>query len=125
VGTIERFGTSLSHPSAWPLIERAFCLVIFSLLLLFNSTRALAQDKRVPRSLLDTNIEDLMNIEIDLAGEFDRVAAQGGIIHLTAEENRLRFEIGLLAAERARLKISSKLLGLAKSVKEPERGGKG
>ena len=66
-----------------------------------------------------------MNIEIDFAGEFDRVTAQGGVINLTAEENRLRFEIELLAAERARLKINSNLLGLAKSVKERERGGKG
>lgn len=57
-------------------------------------------------------------------GETEGFAAQGGIINLTVEENRLRFEINLLAAERARLKISSKLLSLARIVKEPERGGK-
>jgi len=57
-------------------------------------------------------------------GESEGFALLGGIINLTVEENKLRFEINLLAAERAKLKISSKLLSLAKIVKEPEPGGK-
>jgi hypothetical protein len=40
------------------------------------------------------------------------------IINLEVEENKIRFQINLDAAEHAGLKISSKLLRLAKSVRE-------
>jgi hypothetical protein len=49
-------------------------------------------------------------------GESEGFAARGGIINLTVEGNRLHFEINQLAAERAGLKISSKLFSLAKLV---------
>jgi hypothetical protein len=51
-------------------------------------------------------------------GETEGFAELGGVINLTVEENKVRFEINPLAAERAHLKISSKLLSLAKIVKE-------
>jgi hypothetical protein len=51
-------------------------------------------------------------------GEIEGFAVQGGIINLTVEENKLHFEVNPLAAERAGLKISSKLLSMAKIVKE-------
>lgn len=49
-------------------------------------------------------------------GETEGFAVQGGIINLTTEGNKLHFEVNLLAAERARLKISAKMLALAKIV---------
>jgi hypothetical protein len=49
-------------------------------------------------------------------GETDGFAALGGIINLTVENNKLHFEVNRLAAERAGLIISSKLLSLAKIV---------
>lgn len=54
-------------------------------------------------------------------GETQGFAARGGIINLTVEGNRLRFEINQLAAERAGLKISSKLFSLAKIVADDPR----
>jgi hypothetical protein len=58
-------------------------------------------------------------------GEGSDFVQQEGIIGLTLEENRVRFEINLEAAERARLKVSSKLLALAKVVHVGNpRGGK-
>jgi hypothetical protein len=54
-------------------------------------------------------------------GENEGFAARGGIINLTLEGNRLRFEINQLAAERAGLKISSKLFSLAKIVTDNPR----
>jgi hypothetical protein len=51
-------------------------------------------------------------------GETEGFAVQGGIINLTVEGNKLHFEVNLVAAERARLKISSKLLNMATIVKE-------
>ena len=52
--------------------------------------------------------------------ETDRFLALGGIINFLVEENKVRFEISDVAARRAGLKISSKLLYLAR---RPERGG--
>jgi hypothetical protein len=51
-------------------------------------------------------------------GETDGFAVQGGIINLTVEANKVHFEINRLAAERAGLKISSRLLNIAKIVHE-------
>ena len=50
-------------------------------------------------------------------GEAAGFAARGGMINLTREENRLRFEVNINAAAETRLKISSKLLSLAKIVR--------
>ena len=50
-------------------------------------------------------------------GETKGFADLGGVINLTLEENKLRFEINLDAATQTKLKISSKLLALAKIVK--------
>lgn len=54
-------------------------------------------------------------------GETEGFAARGGIINLMVEGNRLHFEINQLAAERAGLKISSKLFSLAKIVTDDQR----
>jgi len=40
----------------------------------------------------------------------------GGMIELLVEDERMRFEVNLHAANEARLKISAKLLSLAKAV---------
>ena len=50
-------------------------------------------------------------------GETKGFADMGGVINLTLEGNKLRFEINLDAAQQTRLKISSKLLALGKIVK--------
>jgi hypothetical protein len=57
-------------------------------------------------------------------GETPGFAALGGIVNLTVEGNKVHFEVNLLAAERAGLKISSKLLGIAKIVGDQDHGGK-
>lgn len=49
-------------------------------------------------------------------GEAPGFARAGGTIQFVIEESRVRFEINAGAAERAHLRISSKLLGLARSV---------
>lgn len=47
----------------------------------------------------------------------------GGIINFVKEDNRVRFEVNVSAAERAGLKISSRLLALARIVRSPGQGG--
>lgn len=57
-------------------------------------------------------------------GECDAFAQQGGMINFIMEDNRVRFEINTAYAEQAGLKISSKLLTLAKTVRNGQ-GGRG
>jgi hypothetical protein len=54
-------------------------------------------------------------------GEMSQFAAQGGIIQFTLEDKQVRFEINLDAASRMALKISSRLLVLARIVKDQGR----
>jgi hypothetical protein len=51
-------------------------------------------------------------------GESKGFAEKGGLINLTLDEDKLSFEINLAAAMRTRLKISSKVLALARIVGE-------
>jgi len=56
-----------------------------------------------------------------LVGESDGFAASGGTIQFTIEDSRVHFVINPDAADRAGLKISSKLLALAKIVRDSNR----
>jgi hypothetical protein len=60
-------------------------------------------------------------------GEMAQFAARGGMVQFSLEEKQVRFEINLEAASEADLKISSRLLVLARIVKEqnknPDREG--
>lgn len=51
-------------------------------------------------------------------GESEDFATAGGIINFLPEDDRMRFEINLDAAGRARLKISAHLQTLAKSIRK-------
>ena len=55
-------------------------------------------------------------------GESEHFARNGGMIGFFLEENKIRFEINLEAAEHAKLKVSSRLLALAKTVIGGQRG---
>ena len=54
-------------------------------------------------------------------GEMKDFTAKGGIIGFVVEKKKVRFEVNLTAARRADLKISSKLLRLAKRVIEEKK----
>jgi hypothetical protein len=64
----------------------------------------------------DKIVRDLKGSSTLTVGETEGFAELGGIINFTVEGNKVHFEINQLAAQRARLKISSKLLGLARIV---------
>jgi YfiR/HmsC-like len=55
-------------------------------------------------------------------GESEHFAQEGGVIGFVLEENKIRFEINLESAQKAKLKISSRLLALAKNVIGGQRG---
>jgi hypothetical protein len=51
-------------------------------------------------------------------GETDRFAESGGVIQISIVDGKAQLVINLAAAERAGLKISSKLLGLARVIRD-------
>jgi hypothetical protein len=56
-----------------------------------------------------------------VVGETENFASSGGTIQFILEGNRVRFAVNPNAADRARLKISSKLLSLAHIVHDSDR----
>jgi hypothetical protein len=72
------------------------------------------------QSQADSILRRLRGSNVLTVGETVGFAARGGMINLTIEGNRLHFEINPLAAERAGLKISSKLFSLAKIVTDDQ-----
>jgi hypothetical protein len=70
-----------------------------------------AQSKRIP--MLVTNLH---NAPVLTVGETAGFLDAGGMIDFLLEENKVRFDINLGAAESARLKIGSRLLILAQHV---------
>ena len=72
-----------------------------------------SERKRV-RSILD----DLKGRGILTVGEAEDFTANGGVINFKLKDARVRIEIDTGAAERAKLRISSKLLSLAEIVRK-------
>jgi YfiR/HmsC-like len=61
-------------------------------------------------------IASLHNAPVLTVGETAGFAGAGGMIGFLLQDNKVRFEINLAAAESARLKIGSRLLMLAQTV---------
>jgi hypothetical protein len=61
-------------------------------------------------------LASLRNSPVLTVGEADNFLTSGGMIRLCLEGNKVRFEINREAAESARLRISSRLLLLARKV---------
>jgi hypothetical protein len=79
-----------------------------------------SEGKRL-RAILD----GLNGASVLTVGETEGFAEQGGVINFRLEEDRVRFEINVDAAQRAGLKMSAKLLGLARIVRSERPGRKG
>lgn len=58
----------------------------------------------------------LRNLPILTVGDSGDFLPLGGVINMVLEQDRVRFEISLAAAQRQHLKISSKLLAVARVV---------
>jgi len=70
------------------------------------------------------NLKEIINSVRDhnvlTVGETEGFLESGGIINCFVEENKIRFEINISAAERAKLEIRSQLLRLAKRIVEKD-----
>ena len=72
------------------------------------------------RKIVAQVLSRLKGLNVLTVGEMSQFAVQGGIIQFTLEDKQVRFEINLDAASRMTLKISSRLLVLARIVKDRE-----
>jgi YfiR/HmsC-like len=75
-------------------------------------------DQRRVLGLL-ARVKDLPILTIGETADFAR---RGGIIGLCIEENKIRFDINLVAAQQVNLRISSRLLLLARNVIDGKAG---
>jgi uncharacterized protein DUF4154 len=71
----------------------------------------IAEKKRLAATLESVKSRPVLTV-----GDSEHFAQQGGIIGFCEEENKIRFEINLGAATSVKLRISAKLLSLAKTV---------
>jgi hypothetical protein len=74
--------------------------------------------KQLPKLL-----EILKGTNVLTVSDIDSFIEAGGAIRFSVEEDRLRFVVNLAAIERARLKISSKLLNLSRITMDVQRSG--
>jgi hypothetical protein len=79
----------------------------------------LGKDKQSATELLD----HLKDAPVLTVGDSEDFAPSGGIIGLSLLNNKICFDINLNAAQRANLKISSRLLLLARTVIGGKQGG--
>ena len=68
-------------------------------------------------------VNRLQDSSVLLVGESEGFAQQGGAIEFLLQNNKVRFDINVSAAQRARLKISSRLLLLARTVIDSGKAG--
>lgn len=61
-------------------------------------------------------LESARGANVLTVGDIPGFIEQGGVIDFILDQNRIRFEVNLKAAQDAGLKLSSKLLSLAKAV---------
>ena len=65
-----------------------------------------------------TIFDSLKGAGVLTVGEASGFCESGGVINFEVVDSKVRFEVNLGAAERARLKLSSKLIGLARIVRD-------
>jgi len=70
------------------------------------------------RKLLRSILGEIKESGVLTVGETDGFTVEGGVVNLLVEGGRVRFEINLDAAGQQKLRISSKLLSLARIVKK-------
>jgi YfiR/HmsC-like len=74
------------------------------------------------KKIVSSVLASLKGTPVLTVGESQSFVQEGGMIGFLLEENKIRFEINLDAAEHAKLKLSSRLLALAKRVIGGQRG---
>jgi len=66
-------------------------------------------------------LQEIANYRIMTIGETEDFLENGGTIRFVLQDNKIRFEVNLAAAERAGIKFRSKLMRLANKVTKKDR----
>ena len=108
------FGDVLEHVVQGKVVNgRALAVRYFSRIEDVNQCQVLFVNSS-DQNFLKTLNDKLKQESVLSIGEAEQFLWTGGVIRFYEEDNKVRFEINLDAANLARLKISSKLLRLAK-----------
>lgn len=102
--TVNGHRIELIHPSGIP--QARSCQILFTH----------SADKQRMKDIL----QGVKGASVLTVGDTTGFAAMGGIINFVLDDNRVRFEINLEAAEQAHLKLSARLLTVAKVVLSDE-----
>jgi hypothetical protein len=105
--TVNGHRIEIAHPEGVP--QARACQILF-----------IAASEKVRLSSI---LQGLKGASVLIVGDTPGFAALGGAINFVIDESRVRFEINLKAAELAHLKISARLLTVAKVVLNGEPGG--
>jgi len=105
--TVSGHRIEIAHPDGVP--QARSCQILF----------IAASEKARLASIL----QRLKGTSVLIVGDTPGFAALGGAINFVIDDGRVRFEINLKAAELAHLKISARLLTVAKVVLNGEPGG--
>jgi len=97
-------GRAISIRRVAGLEEARVCTIVFV---------AAVDRKRLAQTLAALSAAGVMSV-----GESPNFAQQGGVVNFVLRGNAVALEINPIAAERAHLRISSRLLGLARIVKD-------
>jgi hypothetical protein len=76
-----------------------------------------SEKERLPAILKNLEAAPVLTV-----GDMNEFAERGGVIRFKVDQDRIRLEINVAAAQRSRLRISSQLLKLARIV-DPRTGG--
>ena len=76
---------------------------------------------RSEKKQVDKDLDRLDKTNTLTVGDMDQFLQRGGMVNFIIEDKKVRLEINPDAAERANLKVSSKLLQVAHIVKPPRR----
>jgi hypothetical protein len=90
----------VAHPEGVP--QARACQILF----------IASSEKQRVREIL----RGLTGVGVLTVGDTPGFAKMGGVINFVLDENRVRFEINVKAAERAHLKLSARLLTVAKLI---------
>jgi hypothetical protein len=102
--TVNGHRIEVIHPSGVP--QAKSCHIIF----------VASSEKRFVRQIL----RGLRGASVLTVGETAGFAGMGGIINFVLDDGRVRFEVNVKAAERAHLKVSARLLTVAKVIVSDE-----
>jgi hypothetical protein len=98
--TVNGHRLEIAHPEGVP--QARACQILF----------IVASEKQKVRDIL----QGLAGASVLTVGDAPGFAKMGGVINFVLDENRVRFEINVKAAERAHLKLSARLLTVAKLI---------